>query len=115
MNRLLFCLALLFTSAFVKAQTPIITLKVSDGKGEAVTAATIVVVPVSDSLNKQTKIADSTGTVIFNLSPNDLYLVRISSVNYSPLEKTVKIGNENTSFRFTLQPLSKSLGNVVIT
>ena len=115
MNRLLLCLALLFTSAFVKAQTPIITLKVSDGKGEAVTAATIVVVPVSDSLNKQTKIADSTGTVIFNLSPNDLYLVRISSVNYSPLEKTVKIGNENTSFRFTLQPLSKSLGNVVIT
>jgi hypothetical protein len=115
MNRLLFCLALLFTSAFVKAQTPTITLKVSDGRGEAVTAATIVVVPVSDSLNKQTKIADSTGTVIFNLSPNDLYLVRISSVNYSPLEKTVKIGNENTSFRFTLQPLSKSLGNVVIT
>ncbi|HZH64933.1 MAG TPA: outer membrane beta-barrel protein [Flavisolibacter sp.] len=115
MNRLLLCLALLFTSAFVKAQTPIITLKVSDGKGEAVTAATIVVVPVSDSLNKQTKIADSTGTVIFNLSPNDLYLVRISSVNYRPLEKTVKIGNENTSFRFTLQPLSKSLGNVVIT
>lgn len=115
MSRILFSLTLLFVSAFVKAQNPSITIQVSDNKNAPVTSATVIVFPINDSLNKQTKIADSTGIAVFDLALNNLYLVRISSVNYTSTEKTIKVGSESTTFRFVLQPVSKSLSNVVIT
>ncbi|MDQ6609451.1 MAG: TonB-dependent receptor [Bacteroidota bacterium] len=115
MNRLSICFAMLFITVFAKAQTTAITLKVSENKNVPIASATIVVTPVSDSLSKQTLLADSTGSAIFNLSINTLYLVRISSINYTSLEKTIKTGSENATFHFAMQPVSKSLNNIVIT
>lgn len=115
MNRILFCFALLFITVLAKAQTATIILKISENKNQPVASATVVVIPVNDSLNKQTKSADSTGSAIFNLAPNSLYLIRISSINYTALEKTIRVGSGNTTFRFTMQPVSKSLNTVVIT
>jgi hypothetical protein len=115
MNRLFICFSLLFINTLVTAQTATITLKISDAKGQGAAAATIVVLPVNDTLNKQTVSADSTGVAVLIIAANNLYLVRISSVNYKALEKTIKVGSENAAFRFILQPVSKELSNVVIT
>ena len=71
--------------------------------------------PVADSMAKQTKSSDSSGIVAFYLLPNNLYIVRISSVNCEDLEKTISIKQGNTTFRFVMQPLSKSLDKVVVT
>lgn len=115
MNRLLCCVALLVVCFAAAAQQPVVTVKLTDTKGEAVAAATVAVAPVADSTAGQIKVADSAGVAIFSLSANTLYTVRISSVNYASLQKTVKVDAASTTVRFTLQPISKSLNNVVIT
>src|SRR5678815_704748 len=45
----------------------------------------------------------------FELEEQQVYVVRISSVNYKPFEKTISIKQENENFLFTLQPASNKL------
>ncbi len=74
MNRLLILLLLFFVTAFAKAQTIPITLKISDNKNEAVAFATIVVTPVNDSLTKQTIWADSSGSAVLIIA---IYFIKL--------------------------------------
>ena len=115
MRRPIFCFMLLLASFMATAQTLSIRLKITGPKNEGVPLATVVVIPAGDTTNRQTKIADTTGNVLFQLAANSLYIVRLSSVNYLPLEKNIKVGTENETVHFNLQPVSKSLTNVVIT
>lgn len=113
MNRiLLFCFLLLVQASY--AQTTAVSLKIVNQKGEPVPSATVVIWPVADSLATQSKISDSAGQAVFQLGQN-LYAVRITSVEYAPLEKTVSVRPDANSFRLMMQPHTTSLNSVVVT
>ncbi|MDQ3276979.1 MAG: TonB-dependent receptor, partial [Bacteroidota bacterium] len=113
MNRiLLFCFVLLANRA--TAQSFPVLLKIENAKGEPVAFATVAVWPVADSTALQSKISDSSGVVLFNLA-QQLYSIRITSVEFAPLEKSISVKPDATSFRMVMQPLSKAMNSVVVT
>ena len=115
MNRLLLiCFSLLF-SVFVFAQEVPVKMTIVGSKGEPLGAATVVVVPATDSNAKQTKLADTAGIVTFQLQQNGLYKVQVSSVNYEPVERNITVKGSTPTFRFTAQPLAKAMTGVVVT
>ncbi|MES1221147.1 MAG: outer membrane beta-barrel protein, partial [Bacteroidota bacterium] len=83
-------------------------------KREPVSLATVVVQNSSDSQKTQTKIADSLGLVVFNLTKGN-YRIKISAVNYRDIEKEIAVTNNQTFFNFTTEETSKTLSNVTIT
>lgn len=111
---LLFCFAILIASHQSNAQETTVRLKIAGPKNEPVPFATVNTISVSDTNIQQKKVSDSVGLVSFQLQQGRPYLVRISSVNYKPFEKSIIVKGDN-SFSFTLQPSANSLGNVVIT
>ncbi|HEY1020654.1 MAG TPA: TonB-dependent receptor plug domain-containing protein, partial [Flavisolibacter sp.] len=113
MNRiLLFCFLLLAQASY--AQTVAVSLKIVNQKGEPVPSATVVIWPVADSTASQSKISDSAGQAVLQLGQN-LYAVRITSVEYAPLEKTISVRPDATTFRMVMQPQATSLSSVVVT
>jgi hypothetical protein len=113
MNRVLF-LFLLLSSYLVNAQSVDVSLKIVNQKGEPVPSATVVIWPVADSLASQSKISDSAGQALFQLGQN-LYTVRITSVEYAPLEKTINVRPDAATFRMVMQPQATNLNTVVVT
>jgi outer membrane cobalamin receptor len=97
------------------AQTLPVTFKIINQKKEPIAFATISISNRNDSLQKTTKVADSSGIVKFSLEKRGQYIVRISSVDYLPIEKGITISGEQTFFSFVAERLSKSLGEVTIT
>ncbi len=59
--------------------------------------------------------ADNSGTAKFNLLKNSQYTVKISSVNYLPIEKGISTSGDQMIFSFTAEPLGKTLDAVVVT
>ncbi|HKC34799.1 MAG TPA: TonB-dependent receptor [Chitinophagaceae bacterium] len=92
-----------------------VTIKVINQKKEPVTFATITVISRLDSTQIIKKVADSSGIARFNLSKGGQYTVRITSVNYQPIEKGIAVTGNQSFFNFTAEPLPKTLGNVVVT
>lgn len=115
MIRLLLLILFIFSSSSVWCQQVRVTLNSVNNAGEAVGFSTVVVMPLADTLDKTTKLSDSTGTVVFNLLENQLYVIRISSVNYEDLEKSINLKPGENNFRFELKPLTRSMSQVVIT
>jgi iron complex outermembrane recepter protein len=115
MNRLLLSCLSLFLSVFALAQELPVKFTVVGSKGEPLAAATVTIVPAADSMAKKNGIADSAGTIVFNLLQNSLYTVRVSSINYESLEKNITIKGEKPVFKLVAQPLSKSMSSVVVT
>ncbi|HYM92847.1 MAG TPA: outer membrane beta-barrel protein, partial [Chitinophagaceae bacterium] len=99
----------------LQAQEISVTFKIVNFKKEPVPFASFEVNKRSDSSQVLKKIADSSGNVIFSLSKNVQYLVRISSVNYLPVEKTVTVTGTHTAFVFTAQGVPKTLTTVTVT
>ena len=83
-------------------------------KREPISSASVVVINRTDTLQTTTNIADSIGLVSFRLSAGQ-YFVRISSVNYQPVEKEIIVSSHQTFFNFTAEPLPKTLSDVVVT
>lgn len=77
--------------------------------------ASFTVVKRTDSLQLLQKVSDSSGIVKFSLENGIQYVVKISSVNFQPLEKgiTVKTGHQN--FSFTLESLTGVMKGVTVT
>lgn len=115
MNRFLLFVFGTLLSHFASSQTVPVTVKIANQKGEAVSLATVTVVPAADTTAKQNVLSDTLGIVKVDLQQNGLYSIRISSVEYAPLEKSIAIKPGLTLFRFVLQPVSKSLTNIVVT
>lgn len=90
-------------------------MKVANPKGEPVSYATIAVWPVADSMAKEEKITDGLGEAKFNLQQNNLYTVRISSVEFATLKKNINAKATATAIRFVLQPAAKALNQIVVT
>jgi iron complex outermembrane receptor protein len=109
-----FILSLIFCSQ-ANAQETTVRFKVTGTKNEPVPFATVTVVSVPDTVHRQEKVADSTGSVSFQLLQSRPYLVRVSAVNAKPLEKSLTIKGDNPLYTLIAEPISKSLKGVVIT
>ena len=110
---LFFCFFLLAMLGASAQETPVKFSAVGP-KGEPIGAATVMVIPAGDTMAMQTKMADSAGRVVFNLQQNNLYTIRATSVNYEPLQKNITVKGASPFFRLALQPLSKTLANIVV-
>ena len=91
-----------------------VTFKIIATGKEPVGFATVAIISVPDTINKEIKITDSSGSVIFLLEQMHPYLVRVSAVNKEPLEKAITVRGDNPIFTFILDPLAKTLENVVV-
>jgi Outer membrane protein beta-barrel family/TonB-dependent Receptor Plug Domain len=107
-----FVFILLYTQ--LQAQEADVTFKIMNQKREPVSFAYVTAINRADTLQALKKTADSLGLVVFKLS-NGQYLIKISSVNYQPVEKEITVSDNQTFFNFTIEPLPKTLGNVVVT
>jgi iron complex outermembrane recepter protein len=103
---------LLFYSADAQ-QVPVRFVLVT-AKGAPVAFATVGVAPTGDSTALQQKVSDSSGTVLFHLAGEAQYRVRVTSVDYSPLEKGIALKSAGATFTLTLEEVAKSLATVVI-
>lgn len=112
-KRLLVLLPLLI-QLLAHAQGKEIRFTIVNQKREPVKFASFTIINRADSLQVWEKVADSSGMTTFKL-PAGQYLVKISSVNYQPVEKGVTVGANSTSFVFTADALPKTLGGVVVT
>ena len=111
---LLICLAIVLT-AQLNAQQTTVRFKIINTKNEPVSFATVIVASVPDTVHQQKKVSDSAGLVSFQLQQQRRYLIRVSSVNYKPFEKSLTVTADNPLFAFTLQPFYTSLSTVVVT
>jgi iron complex outermembrane recepter protein len=110
----LFILLLISIASDAQQQTTV-TFKILNTNKEPLAYATVQLISVPDTVNKQEKISDTTGVVLFSVLLERPYLVRITSANYEPIEKAITIKSDNAVYNFTAQPLSKSLTAVVVT
>ncbi|WP_121354275.1 outer membrane beta-barrel protein [Flavisolibacter nicotianae] len=115
MNRILLFVLGTLLSLVASSQTVPVTVKITNQKGEPVSLATVTLVPAADTMAKQNFLSDSIGEVRADLQQNSLYSIRISSIEYASLEKNIAVKPGATLFRFVLQPVSKSLNNIVVT
>jgi iron complex outermembrane recepter protein len=115
LRKLFFVFLSIFFAATLHAQDVPVTFKVINQKKEPVTFATITVINRLDSLQTMKKVADSSGIAKFTLTKGGQYTVKITSVNYQPIEKGITVTGNQTFFSFTAEPLPKTLGNVVVT
>jgi iron complex outermembrane recepter protein len=110
---LLFTLLLIGASA--QAQQTSVSFRIVDPKNQPVPFASLTVTPVADSSAILQKVADSLGFAQFVLQQNAQYIVKVSSVNFQPVEKRITVKGSAPSFTITTDESSKTLGNVVVT
>ena len=100
------CLGAILFALGTQAQTPV-TFKLQNSKKEPVAFATVVAIPVPDTVNKITRVTDSAATAVLMLQKNRPYLIQITSVGYDPIQKSISVKNDNAVFNFTLKEGSK--------
>lgn len=110
---LLSAIILLFFGTAGAQQVPVRFVLVT-AKGDPVPFATVNVAPGSDSAALQQKVSDSTGIALFHLAGERQYRVRVSSVDYKPLEKGIALKGAGATFTLTLEAAHQSLRRVVV-
>ncbi|HYH14621.1 MAG TPA: outer membrane beta-barrel protein, partial [Flavisolibacter sp.] len=116
MLRLLTLIVLILISfTTINAQSTRVTFKITNPKSESIPFATVTVIAVPDTVNKQQHVTDSTGTAVFQLQQSKPYRIEVTSVNYSLLEKALTVKGDNPVYTYVLQEAAKSLGGVVVT
>ena len=108
--------ALFFSLSSVKAQQDItISIKAINQKKEPLSFASVTIINRLDSTQIIKKIADSSGIALFNVIKEGQYTVKITSINYQPVEKGIVITGNKTTFNFIAEPFGKTLETAVIT
>jgi len=97
------------------AQNINVTFKALNQKKEPVSFASFAVITRTDTTKILQQVADTNGIAFFKLSKGAHYLIKVSSVNYQPLEKGIVLNDGQTHFSFILEPLPISLKGVVVT
>src|SRR3982751_4778542 len=94
-RRLVFFLVIFSFASQVQAQLTTVRIKVTNQKQETVSFATVIILSVPDTIHQQQRVSDSTGVSSFQLLQGKPYRVRITSVNYQPLEKSITIKGDD--------------------
>lgn len=106
-----------FIMAFseLPAQDIQVLIKIFNEKNSPLSGATVTVASRPDSIPLFKEITDQNGMASFRLTRGNQYNIRATSVNYQPLEKNILLTGDQTIFVFTAEPVSKTLGAVVVT
>lgn len=91
-----------------------VTIKIVNTKKEAVAYSNISVNNRTDSLQTNIRMADSLGRCRINLTKNNQYIIKVSSVGYLPQEKKITFNGNQTFFIFTLEAEGKTLEAAVV-
>jgi iron complex outermembrane recepter protein len=97
------------------AQQANVSFRIINSQKQPVSFASVTVVAMPDSSKVQQKVADTTGVVQFSLAQNGQYIVKVSSINYEPIEKRITVKGTAPVFTFTAEASSKSLAGVTVT
>ena len=89
--------------------------KVVNAAREPLPFATVTILSVPDTVQKQEKITDSNGVVLFRLYQTRPYSIRVTSINYQPLEKSITIKGDNPTVTLVVNKSEQSLSSVVVT
>ena len=111
-------LLFLFLFTFIQrsySQDIAATIKITNQKKEPLAFASITLINRLDSTEIVKKTADSSGVAKFNLKKNTQYTIRITSINYQPVEKGISTSGNQTFFSFTTEALGKTLETAVVT
>ena len=106
-----------FLSAGLCAQKVNVSIKVTNKKNEPVPFASFTVIKRNDTLVFQQKNSDSTGIARFMLEKDVQYIIRITSVNYLPLEKGVTATPNHNFFSliaFTSRSTTRAFSPIII-
>lgn len=114
-SKLLLLFFFIASSSGSIAQETTVTIKVTGAKKEPLPFATITLISYPDSTLRITKTADSSGVARFNTVGFAQYTVRITAVNYLPVEKGITTGPGKTTFVFNAEPDGKTLETAVVT
>ena len=114
MTRLFLILVATIISSSVFSQQVNVGFKVVNGKNEGVPYASVSVIRAMDTMHPQNKVADSSGLASFSLL-KERYIVKISSEDYQPLQKTIAVSSTQHFFSFTLESATSSLKGVTVT
>ena len=108
-------ISILLTTVLVKAQETTVDFKITNAKKEPVTAATITIFSVPDTLHQQFTVTDSAGVASFKLMQGYPYIVELSSVEYKSFRKNITVRGDHPVFAFIAEPAVRKLNNVVVT
>lgn len=111
-----FCLILwlcLITASIVEGQS--VSVEATDNNRTPLFGATIKLSSVADTNIVLFASASESGIAIFPNIVDGLYIVRISSIGYHPVEKTISVKANNRTFSFILKENPVELGAVTIT
>ncbi len=114
MTKTILALLLSFFISHSIAQTVNLRFTVVNKKGEKLPNASFELKRLADSVTILTKLTDSLGVVVFNVSPNDKYLAIISYVGYEKLVKVIAVTNQNINIQANLKASLNDL-NVTVT
>jgi hypothetical protein len=110
-----FTVLFLLIFSVLQAQERSVKIRATNDKKEPLPSATITLIDQADSTQRNTMVADSTGTAVFLLTKDHLYTINISAVNYTAFEKGILYTGTQTNFTYSLEPAGKTLGGVVVT
>lgn len=101
------CAFLMLTFQGVFAQTVSVTVK--DDKGEPLTAATVKLLRISDSVSWNS-FTNNAGIASFESAGTGMFSLTISHVSFMPVEKSIMVSGQKKSFEFTMNNRLTQLG-----
>jgi iron complex outermembrane recepter protein len=118
--RLLLVWCMLFLAGAACAQAPAtkqtnVRVKVTTNSKEPLSYATVTVLAVPDTINKLEKITDTNGVASFQLMQSRPYTIRVTSVNYLPIEKNITVKGDHPTYTLIATRSNKALADVVVT
>lgn len=112
--RLLFTVVFTCLGYCAFAQTATIRFRITDQDQQPVPFATLNVSRLDDSTQVMNRVTDSSGISRLQLITGKQYRVRVTALNYQPLEKGITVKAEQT-FHLVMESASKDIGAVVVT
>jgi iron complex outermembrane receptor protein len=101
--------AALLISVQMFAQTRSITGKVVDENNQPLPGATVTVSGTTIAAS-----TDGNGIFKINAIKAGTYTITASFISYNPQPKTITVGADNATLNFNLQPMSKTLSEIVV-
>lgn len=114
--RLIHSFLFLFLFSFIRltAQDVPVSIQLANAKKEPISFASVSATSRLDSNLVFRQVADSNGIARFQLAKGQQYRIQVRALNYSDFEKNISVGAAGSSFRYTLEPIGKTLETVLI-
>lgn len=91
-----------------------VRLQIINQKKEPVSFATVVVTDRFDSIKTQTGTTDKNGSASFTLTENQQYIIKVTAIDYQPIEKGIIVSTTDSLFVFEAEPAGKTLEEAVV-